>query len=51
MKDNGGTVQEPWMTGDIVSIVKKEKDVCIRFRKLKSYKIIEEQSRKEIKGI
>lgn len=50
-KDKDGKFQGPWMKRDVANLVKKEKDVYIRFMKLKLNRVLEkyEVSRKEIK--
>lgn len=42
MKDRNGRVQEPWMTGDVECLVKKNKEAYVKCRKLKSDNAFEE---------
>ena len=50
-KDKNNKIQEPWMTREIVNLVKKRKEAYINFRKLKMDKALEEykDSREELK--
>ena len=40
-KDRKGRIREPWMTREIVSLVKKKKDAYMRSRQLKTDKAFE----------
>eukprot|EP00061_Rhincodon_typus_P011646 g36826.t1 len=50
-KDKDGKVRDPWIMREFVNLVKREKEACLSFRKLKSDRAREEYkvSRKELK--
>ena len=50
-KDRKGRIRKPWITSEIVGLIKKKKEAYIRSRQLKTDEALEEyaESRKELK--